>query len=269
MTLGSAIGCNSDGKKVAANNIQFDSVMVDKTYHMKDIETNPSCSLQIRFKFPSEFQNKEVLKAMQQQFASSCFGDSCAELSPQEAVNKYVEDYINNFKKEETSFEIDSEQHDSEPNESWYTNYEISKDSITYNHNDLLSYVVYKEYDTGGAHNTHSYTNRVLNVKTGQRIMESDIFIDEYQDDLAKIIVDAIALYNNVDKASDLENIGFFSVNEISPNNNFYVDDLGITYTFNEFDIAAYVVGATSIRLPYEKIRHLLRKDSPIAGIAF
>lgn len=118
---------------------------------------------------------------------------------------------------------------------------------------------------------THTiiHTNRVFDLKTGERITEAEIFVEDYQDDLAKIIVDAIALCNNVDKASDLENIGFFNINEIYPNKNFYVDDIGITYTFNEYEIAAYVVGATSVRIPYEKIRHLLRKESPIARIAF
>ena len=47
------------------------------------------------------------------------------------------------------------------------------------------------------------------------------------------------------------------------------MDEIGITYTFNEYEIATYIVGVTSVRIPYEKIRHLLRKESPIAHIAF
>ena len=196
-------------------------------------------------------------------------GDDYMQFSPREAVSQYAANYLNDFKKRETDFESDVEEHGSEPNDEWYSSYEILGDSIYYNQNDLLSMVVSKEYDTGGAHDAHYYTNRVFDLKTGERITEAEIFVEDYQDDLAKIIVDAIALCNNVDKASDLENIGFFNINEIYPNKNFYVDDIGITYTFNEYEIAAYVVGATSVRIPYEKIRHLLRKESPIARIAF
>lgn len=269
VAVGLLSACGSDAKKVKENDIRFDTIALKESYHIKNIETNPGCSLQINFVFPVEYQNQQVLKAVQQQFVRAFLGDDYMQSSPREAVNQYAENYLNDFKKRETDFESDVEEHGSEPNDEWYSSYEILSDSIYYNQNDLLSMVVSKEYDTGGAHNAHHYTNRVIDLKTGERVTEAAVFIEDYQDDLAKIIVDAIALYNNVDKASDLENIGFFNVNEIYPNKNFYVDEVGITYTFNEYEIAAYVVGATSVRIPYEKIRHLLRKESPIAHIAF
>ncbi len=270
VAVGLLSACGSDAKKVKENDIRFDTMALKESYHIKNIETNPGCSLQINFVFPVEYQNQQVLKAVQQQFVRAFLGDDYMQSSPREAVNQYAENYLNDFKKRETDFESDVEEHGSEPNDEWYSSYEILSDSIYYNQNDLLSMVVLKEYDTGGAaHNAHHYTNRVIDLRTGERVMEAAVFIEDYQDDLAKIIVDAIALYNNVDKVSDLENIGFFNINEIYPNKNFYVDEVGITYTFNEYEIAAYVVGATSVRIPYEKIRHLLRKESPIAHIAF
>lgn len=268
--VGILSACHSDSQKVVENEIRFDSLTVEKIYHIKEIQTNPSCSLQIKFLFPVAYENPTLLKTIQQQFVISFLGEEYAEWSPQEAVNKYVENHFNEYKKQEVDFESDIKSHESEPVEAWYSSREIMNDSILYNQNNLLSFVVYKEYDTGGApYHIHNYMNRVIDLKTGQRVTEQEIFIEDYQDDLAKIIVDAIALHNNVDEVSDLENIGFFNVNEIYPNKNFYVDEVGITYTFNEYDIAAYVVGVTSVRLSYDKIRHLLRKESPIAHIAF
>ena len=80
-------------------------------------------------------------------------------------------------------------------------------------------------------------------------------------------MVDQIAKQNNVANNKELENIGFFSIDEIFPNGNFMVDETGITYSFNEYEIAAYVVGATHVQLPYKEIRHLLRDDSPISSL--
>ena len=147
--------------------------------------------------------------------------------------------------------------------------YELLSDSILFNQKDVLCYSVYREYNAGTPSPVRTYTNWVIDLKTGNRVTESEIFNEDYKDDLAKIIVDAIALYNNVDKVADLENIGFYNINEIYPNRNFYVDDIGITYTFNESDIAAGALGATSVRIPYEKVRHLMRHDSPIAHLVF
>ena len=70
-----------------------------------------------------------------------------------------------------------------------------------------------------------------------------------------------------MENPKDLENIGFFSVEEIFPNGNFLVDEDGITYTFNEYEIAAYVVRETNVFLPYAEILYLLKKDSPIAKL--
>ena len=100
-------------------------------------------------------------------------------------------------------------------------------------------------------------------------VTEKEIFTDNYEDELAKVLVAAIAKQNQVNDVKALENIGFFSVDEIFPNGNFSIDETGINYTFNEYEIAAYVVGVTNVHLPFGEIQHLLRKESPIAHLAF
>ena len=120
---------------------------------------------------------------------------------------------------------------------------------------------------TGGAHGAHAYNHFVLDANTGHRISEEDIFVDNYQDSLAEILVAQIAKQNDISDPKELENMGFFSVDEIYPNNNFFVDDTGITYTFNEYEIAAYVVGPVHVHLSFEEVQYLLRPDTPITQL--
>ena len=265
---GFLIGCNTGAKQISENPIQFDSLFVEKTYHFFNVDTNPKCSLQINFVYPVNYANKEILNLTLQQFVSVFFGDDYKTLTPEEAAEKYADNFIKTYKEIEQDFKVALDNHDMEIDESWYVNEETSSNRIVYNRNDLLSIVVCKEYYYGGAHGGHNYVNRVIDLKTGQRITEDEIFADDYQDDLTKIIIDAIALSNNVEMA-ELENIGFYNLNEIFPNNNFYADESGITYTFNEYEIAAYVVGAVSVQIPYDNIRHLLRRESPVSKLAF
>ena len=274
--------CHSEGKEIEENAIRFESVVVEKTYpveNKKDTTTEERV-LKIHFTYPTEYANRGVLEAVQQQFVRSMLGDTYAQLPIKEAVNKYVEDYGLHLKDKDVSdFEQDTEDRtaviDFEGEEFDTSDrpslpeYELLNDSILFNQKDVLCYSVYREYNAGTPSPVRTYTNWVIDLKTGNRVTESEIFNEDYKDDLAKIIVDAIALYNNVDKVADLENIGFYNINEIYPNRNFYVDDIGITYTFNESDIAAGALGATSVRIPYEKVRHLMRHDSPIAHLVF
>lgn len=260
-------GCDTGTKSITENNIKFDSLQVDKIYHLLDNPENPNCNLQLNFTFPVKMAEKENLKKVQQLFVSSYFGENYADLSPQEAVARYAEDYLNAYKELETDYKAEVAKKDETPVGAWFSYYEMSSNDLTYNGNDLISYTVNFENYTGGAHGAHSFTNHVVNLKTGKFVTEEDIFIENYQDDLAQVLIDRIAKQNNVDNPKDLENIGFFSVEEIFPNGNFLVDENGITYTFNEYEIAAYVVGATQVFLPYEEIQYLLKKESPISNL--
>lgn len=272
--------CHSEKKEIEENAIRFDSLVVEKTYptENKKEDATQGRVLKICFTYPIDFANKAVLEVVQRQFVKSMLGDAYAQVPLKEAVNKYVLDYGMRPSMASSDFEQDTEDRSNTDFEGddfdtsdhpAMPEYELLKDSILYNRNNLLCYTVYREYSAGTPVAIRTYANWVVNLETGNRVTEDDIFNDDYEEDLAKILVEAIALYNNVDKVADLENIGFYNINEIFPNRNFYVDDVGVTYTFNENDIAAGALGATSVRIPYEKIRHLLRKDSPIAHLAF
>ena len=117
------------------------------------------------------------------------------------------------------------------------------------------------------AHGAHSHMNHVLNLKNGEPITEEDIFIENFQDNLSQILVDQITEQNKMENPKELENAGFFSIDEIFPNGNFLVDSTGITYTFNEYEIAAYVVGVINVHLSFDKIKHLLKQESPISPL--
>ena len=262
-------GCNIGTKKTTDNDVTFDSISVDKTYHLLENPENPNCNLQINFTYPAKYDNKDILKKIQQQFVYSYFGDGYENLSPEEATAKYTEDYLNNYKDLEDEYKAEVAKADETPVGAWFSYFEMSSDDIAYNKNDILSYTVNFENYTGGAHGAHSFTNHVIDMKTGNPIKEDDIFIEGFQEDLAQILIDRIAKHNTVENPKELENIGFFSIDEIFPNGNFLIDDNGITYTFNEYEIAAYVVGATNVHLPYEEIQYLLKKESPIAHLAF
>ena len=86
-----ATGCDTGTKKASENSITFDSISVEKTYHLLDNPDNPNCNLEIKFVYPRKYSDKEVLKNLQRQFVSSYFGENYEQLSPEEAVRKYTD----------------------------------------------------------------------------------------------------------------------------------------------------------------------------------
>ncbi|MCC8142706.1 MAG: DUF3298 and DUF4163 domain-containing protein, partial [Tannerellaceae bacterium] len=241
--------------------------------HMMNNQENPNCNLQLSFTYPVRYENSEILHKIQKEFIRTYFGDNYEEYAPEEAVVHYTvvhytDDYLQAYQELETDFQTEIEKDRNAPVSAWFSYYEMSSNQIAFNHDHIISYTVNFENYTGGAHGAHSYTNHVIDLRTGDRITEEDIFIENFQDTLAQILVDKIAEQNNVENPNDLENIGYFSVEEIYPNNNFLIDENGITYTFNEYEIAAYVIGATNVYLSYDEVRHLLRKNSPVSQVS-
>ena len=154
-----------------------------------------------------------ILKKIQNDFVLSYFGENYENLSPEEAVTKYTEDYLNNYKELEADFKAELEKKDDLPVGAWFSYFEMSSDEIVYNQNDILSYTVSFENYTGGAHGSHAYNNHVINLKTGNAITEEDIFIENFQDSLAQILIDHIAKQN---KGGESERFGKTSVSLVS-----------------------------------------------------
>lgn len=270
LLMGALSACKpTTGASQAENAVVFDSIEVKEKYHLLGESKNPACELQIKFLYPKEYKDKAIQPLLQKAFITAYFGEEYSELSPREAVDKYVKTYIADYKELEQDFIEEMKNEDSLPIASWFSYYEISFSEILYNQHDLLSFSAFVENYTGGAHGGHMLTNKTLDLKTGKPIREEEIFIEDYQDDLSRLIVQVLTNENSLDDPIDLEDIGFFSVEEIYPNKNFYVSDAGITYTFNEYEIANYSMGAIEVTLPFERVRYLLKEDSPIAKIAF
>lgn len=251
------------------NDIRFDSIAVNERYYLLGDSANPFCTLESQYIYPSHYKDKQILDKLNQHFINSFFGGYDTSVTPKEAMDTYVQKYITDYKELESDFMTEAELTGEKPRqESWFAYYEMSSNEILYNKFDLLSYAVSVEYYTGGAHGEQGYNNFVIDLKTGNEQEEKDIFVEGYEDGLSKIIVDVIASDRNVTDPLELESMGFFNVEEIYPNNNFYIDENGITYTYNQYEIAAYFVGRIDVTLPFDKIRHLMLENSPVSPLA-
>ena len=56
-----------------------------------------------------------------------------------------------------------------------------------------------------------------------------------------------------------LEDLGYFGVDEIIPNNNLLLTADGIIFTFNKGEYSAYQLPASEVMIPYSHVRSILR----------
>jgi hypothetical protein len=261
--------------KTTVNEIGFDTVTVDQIYPSSSLP-NLNCNLQISFVYPKSYNNAEALKNLQETFIEKAFSTRYANLSPQAAVDSFSNQYAQNFEnfcKEYLSDENASDEDDSDEiaqlvDETTISYFLTLKNNIVYNQGNLLSFVVENEDYEGGAHGSHSIYGYVVNLDTGELLTEESFAGKNYKKNLSSIIVQKIAAANNLEDVTELENLGYNALDKIAPNGNFTIDNKGITYYFNEYEIAAYLVGITKVFIPYNELKVFITEENPIAALA-
>ena len=253
--------------QLSKDEIVMDSlVFKDKVYLLEQVDTLlPYADVNINFKYPAKFRDKESLIRLQQIVTGTFFNNIyLGELPPKEAFDAYIEEYSEEYKSLTNDYYNDKSHlgDGSIPNWYWYSRY--MKNNVMFNDSKLLS-ISAEQYDyTGGAHGSFVvlYTN--IDLDELVTISEEDIFKPNYQKPLAEIIVNRLMTEHKVDTREGLLEIGFFDINEIFPNNNFWISDKGIHYAFNQYEIAPYVMGVIDVFIPYEDLNELLNSGTVI-----
>lgn len=131
-----------------------------------------------------------------------------------------------------------------------------TESTYTYQHNDYISLRTYylddsiygyychtKWYDLG-AHGTEGYYYRYFDTRTGEPIS-----IENLASDLSAVSAYLDATIRQSDKAWGI------LVDTIQPNNNFIISDSGLTFVYNQYEIACFAADTIMCFVPYNIIK--------------
>ncbi|HMM17714.1 MAG TPA: RsiV family protein, partial [Petrimonas sp.] len=109
-----------------------------------------------------------------------------------------------------------------------------------------------------------SYRITYANIDLGKlvTVSEEDIFIPNYKKPLTEIIINRLMDHYNVSVPDSLISLGFFNLDEVFPNNNFWLDNEGIHYSFNQYEIAPYSMGVINVDIPYGDLSAVLKPEN-------
>lgn len=247
--------------------IAYDSIVVKE--HIQLLELNdttlPYADVNVNFLFPKQFKNADDLARLQQIFIGTFFSNVHLDnLSPQDALNEFINEYKEEYQSLSNTYYEEVQRLPEGNTPMWYWYYMNLENKVLHQNDSLLSYAIeYSDY-TGGAHGSYRVTYTNIDLKELITISEEDIFVPNYQQRLAEIIVNRLMIQNNVSTRDDLIEIGFFNVDEIFPNNNFWISDEGLHYAFNQYEIAPYVMGVIEVNIPFEDLKDILKKENGI-----
>ena len=246
--------------------LEFDSIQVNETAHLFGDTAKPACNLVINFAYATRSSDVKLKDSLNTFFLSACFGDKYMTMTPEEAIKKYTEKYVNDYRKDlEPMYRKDEQdKEDGASMEAWYSYYKGIESNIQLYIKNLLVYRIdYNEY-TGGAHGIYMSSFLNMDLRTLSPVRLDDLFASDYNDALTDLLWNQLMADNKVATRQELEDLGYATTGELEPTENFYLDPEGITFYYNVYDIAPYVMGPVKITLPYEAMQHLLSDDNGI-----
>lgn len=260
------INCTGKGG-AKSSQITFDSIKVVQHIPLLLINdtTLPYADVHVSFTYPMKFRDSESLSRLQQIFLGTFFGDSKYDsLLPKEAMDEYISEYTERYQSLSNYYYEDKARIGSDM-PSWYWYYMNNNNKILFKNDLLLSYAVeYSDYE-GGAHGSYRITYTNIDLNGLVTLSEEDLFLPGYFKPLTEKIVAQLMKNYNVTVPDSLLMEGFFTLDDILPNNNFWLDEENIHYSYNQYEIAPYAMGVIDVSIPYSELSGILLPDGIIS----
>ena len=245
--------------------VEFDSIQVNETAHLFGDTAKPACNLVINFAYARLSDDEQIKDSLNRYFLTASFGEAYSTFQPQEAVKRYKEQYVNDYRNDlEELYRKEEAEFGDADQRAWYSYYKYIQSQVQLYSKNLLVYRTRFEEYTGGAHGIYMTSFLNLDLRTLTPIRLKDLFTDNYEEALTDLLWNQLMADNHVATREELEDLGYGSTGDIVPTENFYIGQEGITFYYNVYDIAPYVMGAIEISLPYEIMSHLLKDETKI-----
>lgn len=231
-------------------------------YQAKGDEGNGTAEIGYDFFQIKEYGNEAVKTAINQTIMNRVLAGSFNEGNKKApSVDKMMEDFIANFRKDA------KEQHKENPDGmelSYSDDYEMG---VEYHEHDLLCLSAYFSVYLAGAHPNSGIEYFNFDLKTGKNVTLADVLIPNYKTKLLPIAEKLFRIQNGIGNQS-FEEAGYFQMGDsngkfvLAEEVSFQPD--GLLFTYQQYEIAAYALGMSTVKVPYSVIKELIKKESAL-----
>lgn len=235
--------------------------ITDKQYLTEDT-TLGALSIELSIEIPVAYQNNNVLDKIKTGIYLQLVGENYLSLPEDTIIPGFVAalkaEYINNNsfiaeKLSKTDFLV--------LNNSFYM-----EGFSLLNDEHIFTYGILRDVDFGGNHPTRTRFFYNYDLKTGEQISEDDIFIPGYEEELTALLraeVQRLSKDNDEMPTIDSYENSIYTIEAIRPNGNFYINDEGICFVFNPYEIAPLSYAyETEVMLTYQQLKSLMKENN-------
>ena len=124
----------------------------------------------------------------------------------------------------------------------------------------VINYTFHEDYYGGGAHPTQLVTIQRFDMQTGRTLGLWDVFSDSCSNTLKGLLTKKLMDREEVKTLDELHEKGFLEMVDMFLPQNFWMDKDSLSFFFNQYDIAPYALGQTSLSFSYEELKPYLKE---------
>lgn len=251
--------------------VSFDTLSVDTVCTLFKNYDKPACHINIKLVYPDQNTSADFQKSFRHFVANLSKEGGFDEESNDTFLSmarNYVHSYIINYLGQGKDA-IDSYGNDMEAAATWMSYEELVDGSVTYQEDDIICYRLNVSSYTGGAHGFTDVELGVFSVSRLEGLELADVFNYNNLQTVNQLIRETLVKNYDCESLDDLAQNGlFFSPEEIEATENFQVDENGITWIYDPYEIAPYSTGEVSVCLPWSVVIDLISVNSPLKVLA-
>ncbi len=255
-------GCKSQSKVT----MEFETVTLQKKEQLfpQNKSSLPSVEFDIQFLYPKKFKNEEQQLKLQQAFQREVLGkDFSKYTSAQESVEAFVAEFLKRSR--EPLEPEECENLDTSSYAEMYHYEQALSDTIIFKNENFVSISTLSSSYMGGAHGMFATYYVSIDLNTFKKVELKDLFVDTYEEELAKIIRQKLVekeRKNNPEESEEDVKDHFFEFEKIKANDNFMLKETGIEFNYTPYEIAAFAFGEHRVEITYKELKSLLKPDA-------
>ncbi|GAB1441824.1 hypothetical protein MASR2M39_06590 [Ignavibacteriales bacterium] len=236
---------------LSAQSLQYKMETFEKAYSGKNNQKDTIFQMQISYPiFYGDASVEQVVNKMNSTIQTAIFGEATG--GSNELYNGFLE--------------IVQEDEDS----SYFTGYWTwgTNVNVVFERESLVSLFLFHDEYLGGAHPNSYCAGLNFDIRTGESVATTDIFISSSEDELNRLGEQIVRKEREIPEDQTLSDYGYWFENDkFLLNGNFIVKEDGITFTFVPYEVGPYVLGYTDVFFPFEKIKHLISPDGVLGWV--
>lgn len=123
----------------------------------------------------------------------------------------------------------------------------------------IINYIAEQDTYDGGAHGLFVKSVMNFSTNTGKLVTLDNVLLPGYKTRLNEILLEKLLKHTNSKYIDELRSKGYLYSMDMCPSQFYLINSKGITFIYNQYEIAPYAVGITELKLTWDELKDVAK----------